>query len=368
LDNSTISLKQTAVPNAEGKTRVVILILTYNGRNYLEECLSSVVSAAVDNLDVIIVVFDNASTDDTASFVRSRFPMVAVLESERNLGFAGGYSRAWEEVDAIYEGIDYIYLLNQDTVVDPLYVTNAVKYLDGHPSAAAAQSLLLLHPETTLINTAGNQIHFLGFGLPGHYRESRDIPLESGVIGYASGASSLLRADYLRANGLFTAELFMYLEDTELGLAMHLQGSPPHFCCESVVYHKYTFASTVRCYKYLERNRWWLLFVFYRYRTLALLLPAFVVMEIGQCIYALKSGLLIQKLTAISSFLNPAFLKITRRRRAQIQAGRKVGDRKLLEAMIGAINSPHVDNFLLRHVGNPFLGLYFRLVKQIVRW
>jgi GT2 family glycosyltransferase len=347
---------------------VVVLVLTYNGRSYLEECLSSVVNADTEDLDVIVVVFDNASTDDTVDFVRARFPSVDVLTSEKNLGFAGGYTMAWTQVDSLYHGIDYVYLLNQDTIVDRSYLTTTVEYLSNQPTAAAVQSLLLLHPETSLINTAGNQIHFLGFGLPKHYRESRDIPLESGIIGYASGACSLLRATFLRANGLFTSELFMYLEDTELGLAMHLQDASPHVCCESVVYHKYTFASTVRCYRYLERNRWWLLLVFYRWRTLVLILPAVAVMEVGQCLYAYKSGLLRQKLTAIASFLNPKFLKMGFRRRATVQGNRRVGDRQLLNSMIGIIESPHLDNALLRRIGNPFLHSYFYCLKRIVRW
>jgi GT2 family glycosyltransferase len=151
--------------------------------------------------------------------------------------------------------------LNQDTIADPNFLTTAVDYLESHPNVGAVQSLLLLHPETELINTAGNRLHFLGFGLPGHYRKPRSETPQSGPIAYPSGAAVMIRTALLRELGLFHSDLFMYLEDAELGLKLHLADRPPHLCKSSVVFHKYQFRSTLASYGFLERNRLWLMAV-----------------------------------------------------------------------------------------------------------
>lgn len=382
-------------------TKVAILIVAYNGIRYLDDCLSSVFAAtrtlgdksspttecpAQDALsqdectdgngarktlngeiDLSVFVVDNASNDGTADWLRDRFPLVHVIESDENLGFAEGNNHLWRHVESIRYW-DYIYLLNQDTIVDRSFLTEAIDCMNRHPECGAVQSLLMLHPETDRINTSGNRLHYLGFGLPTRYREKAAGVLKDEIVDYPSGAAVLLRASFIREYGLFDRTLFMYLEDAELGWRCHLLGRPPRLCSASIVFHKYSFTSTMRSYQYLERNRWWLLATHYRLATLVVLLPAIIVMELGQILYAVPNGLLVGKWQAIKGFLSPGFFLPMLQSRRRIQSSRRVADREILRQWNDVINSPHLSGWIVRWIANPILTLWHRVTCFIVRW
>ena len=230
------------------------------------------------------------------------------------------------------------------------------------------QSLLMLHPETELINTAGNRLHFLGFGLPTYYRAREEDTPADGEIDYPSGAAVLIRVSSVRDDSVFDPNLFMYLEDAELGWAQHLVGRPPHRCVRSIVYHKYTYSTTMGSYFYLERNRWWLLSTHYRWGTILLLMPAIIAMEMGQVLFAIQNGVLPAKIKSICSFLSPRFVANTRAARRRIQHHRVISDRQILHRWSGTLDSPHLSGVLIRLFANPFFSVYHRAVCLIVWW
>lgn len=347
--------------------QIAVLIVTYNGRSYLEDLFKSLREAERRDFDLKIYVVDNASSDETCEVIRRDHPDVMLIKSAVNLGFAGGNNLGWQKIEEELPPCDYLYLLNQDTVVDRDFLVEAVTYLESNPKVGAAQSLLLLHPDTESINTAGNNLHFLGFGFPSFYLSPHACAPESGRIGYPSGAAVLVRADLLRKIGLFHSDLFMYLEDAELGLKLHLIGRPPHLCRSSIVYHKYKFSSTLANYRYLERNRWWLIAVHYRLSTLMLLLPALVLMELGQLGYAASQGLLAEKMRAAIEFFRPTFFWGVTRQRRRVQAMRVVGDSKLLAVMTGSIDSPHLQHWLVTKIANPIFNGYFGAMRILFR-
>ena len=355
---------------ANNSRKIAILIVAYNGINYLEDCLESVF-AAIDqhqsNVQAQVFVVDNASTDGSGDWVRKQYPQCDVSISKENLGFTGGNNLAWKKSQD-GDPFEFVYLLNQDTIVDKDFLVRAVEYLDNNATCGAVQSLILLHPETNLINTAGNQMHFLGFGLPGYYRQPREAAEQEGRIGFPSGAGVMIRSSILQETGLFADEMFLYLEDADLGLKLHLVGHPPHVCLTSLVFHKYEFSSTLFGYQFLERNRFWILFVYYRWMTLVLLLPAILIMELGQYVYALKNGMLSGKIRATLGWMNPTFASAMRKARHKIQKQRKISDRELLGRMMPAIVSPHLDNWLLTHLANPLFRFYHRMLMFVVRW
>ena len=147
------------------RTKVAILIVSYNGRQFLDDCLTSLRTASTGDIEAKVFIVDNASTDSTVEWLREKFPECSVTASPDNLGFAQGNNLAWEIASRADVGWDAVYLLNQDTVVDNSFLIHALDYLHNHEEAGAVQSLLMLHPDTHLINTSGNNLHFLGFGL-----------------------------------------------------------------------------------------------------------------------------------------------------------------------------------------------------------
>lgn len=101
--------------------RVSIVIVSYNGRQWLEPCLSSVLASSYRNVEVILV--DNASADDSVALVRERFPSIRVIVNSENLGFAEGSNVGIRA--ALAGSADYVVLLNPDTIVEP----SSLKYL-----------------------------------------------------------------------------------------------------------------------------------------------------------------------------------------------------------------------------------------------
>ena len=82
------------------KPKVALVILNWNGKHFLEEFLPSVISCSYANLEII--VGDNASTDDSISFLKSKYPSITIIENDKNYGFAEGYNRVLNRVNAEY--------------------------------------------------------------------------------------------------------------------------------------------------------------------------------------------------------------------------------------------------------------------------
>src|SRR5690606_14445669 len=111
---------------------VAVVILNWNGRYFLEKFLPSVYNSVYPN--VRFVDGDNGSDDDSGSFVTDNYPSVDVIRNDRNYGFAGGYNRVLEHVQA-----DYYVLLNSDVEVTPDWIGPVIEYLESNPDMAAAQ-------------------------------------------------------------------------------------------------------------------------------------------------------------------------------------------------------------------------------------
>ncbi|MHC4715519.1 MAG: glycosyltransferase family 2 protein [Planctomycetota bacterium] len=348
---------------------VAVLIVCYNGRRYLDDCLGSVLAAREPGIRAHVVVVDNASADGSAEHVAERFPRVELVRSDVNLGFAGGNNLGWEHIRRKWPDVDYLVLLNQDTLVEGGWLRPLADFLAGHPRAACAQPKLMMHPRTELFNTAGNHSHFLGFGFVGDCgvqdRGQLTAPKE---VAFASGAAMMIRADLLARTRLFEGAFFMYLEDAELCWRLGQAGYGSYVVPDSVVYHKYAFSEDLRHYYYLERNRWWLVGAYYRLPTLALLFPAAVVMELGQLVFSLLRGVGRAKLRSWAFFLTPSGLGLLLRRRREAARRRRVSDRQFTRTFCGSIDFPPLSGPLIRLVANPLLGAYWALARRVMFW
>ncbi len=359
---------------------VAVLIVCHNGLEVIPACIESLRRADYSEIECRIWILENASSDDSRQYLDDLFSPapddedalhIRIIKSDINRGFAGGNNLLWEYVNANQPELSYLYLLNQDTEVQADFLKRGLDYMEKHPAAGCAQSLLMLDPERERINTAGNISHYLGFGLPSHYREvlqeGHRAELD-GEIGYPSGASVLIDAALVRQVGLFQSEMFLYLEDADLGWKLRQLGRPPHTCADSIVYHKYRFHENFKFYELLERNRLWLLLVYYRIGTLVVLFPAIVFMELGQTLFAISKGLLAKKFAAYSFFLMPSNVQLIFRLRREAAARRRISDHEFLRGMSSQIDSPHLTSPLLKYIGSPVLQFYFWFSKKIIVW
>ena len=218
--------------------RTAVVILNWNGRQHLEQFLPSVVAHTPQR--VRIIVADNGSTDDSVAFLEQHYPVIEIIRLEQNYGFAEGYNRALEQVDA-----EFFILLNSDVEVTAGWVEPLVATLTNNRSVAAVAPKL---------RSYGNRDHFEYAGAAGGYIDVLGYPFCRGRIlstleqdngqydtaqevFWASGAAFCCRADVFRMLGGFDADFFAHMEEIDLCWRMQLQGYKIMVEPHSTVYH-----------------------------------------------------------------------------------------------------------------------------------
>jgi hypothetical protein len=133
-----------------------------------------------------------------------------------------------------------------------------------------------------------------------------------------------------------------------------------------VVYHKYEFAKSIKQYYFMERNRLIFLLTAYEIWTLFLILPMWMIMELGLLVFALFNGFWQEKIKVYGWFLETQNWRYLRRRRQQINQSRQKKDRDLIKYLSAKIEFQEIDNWVLREIGNPLLAGYWWLIKKII--
>jgi len=347
------------------QSRVLIVILVYNGADYIGDCLSSLAKIIYSKDSFEILVIDNASTDNSVAAIKRNFAEIKLIENEHNIGFAAGNNIGFKY--AADNGFDYVYLLNQDTVVEPDFLDRVVEVGRSDKKIAAVQSKLLLYNDKGKINSIGNEIHYLGFGFAGGH-QTADLELKPLEITYSSGSACLLDVSKLREVGYFNPEFFMYHEDMDLGWRIWLTGFKCMLAPKSVVYHKYEFSRSIKKYYFMERNRYLVLIQNYKLGTLLLIIPACLVMEAGLLLYSFVTGFWIQKFKAYSYFLNIKSWQKLFKARKFVQSKRKVGDKEIVKRFVGKIEFQDIDNPVLKYIANPVFNFYWQVIKNFIWW
>lgn len=345
--------------------KVLIVILVYNGAEYLRDCLSSLskISYPKDKLEVLII--DNASTDGSVDYIKNNWAEVRLIENQKNIGFAVGNNIGMQY--AIDNNFDYIYLLNQDTVVEHDFLNRVIEIGESDLKIGAVQSKLLLYHDKGKINSTGNEIHYLGFAFAGGY-QAPDRELTVREITYPSGASVLLKVEALKLVGLFNHEFFAYHEDTDLGWRLWLGGWKVMLAPKSVVYHKYEFSRSIKKFYYMERNRRLVIFQNYKCPTILFVLPACFLMNLAMFFYSFVGGWWQEEFRVIWYFLKPKSWAKLFKARKQVQKKRKVKDKDIIKRFVGKIEFQDLQNPLLKYIANPIFNFYWQLVKKIIWW
>lgn len=215
-----------------------IVILNWNGQQWLERFLPGVVAAT--GADAQVIVADNASTDGSVDWLRARFPAIRIIRNAENLGFAGGYNEALGQVDASL----YV-LLNSDVEVLPGWVTALRGYLERHPEMAACQPKVLSHAHRERFEHAGAAGGFIDRnGYPfcrgrifeiteedhGQYDDEQEVF-------WATGACLMIRSEAFHDAGGFDASLFAHMEEIDLCWRLRRQGWRIGYTAATKVYH-----------------------------------------------------------------------------------------------------------------------------------
>jgi len=245
------------------KLQTAVLVLNYNGREHLEDCLSSlaaipeVVPASAPSGEggppVEVWVVDNGSTDDSLLFVRERFPWVQVLAFEENLGFSEAYNRAVAQVAA-----EWVLFLNNDTRVAPDILQALEACRHRHPRACAFAAVLTSW-DGSQVDFLGGDTFFFGHAWQRHLGEplARHQPEEHKLLFGCAGALLFHRQTFLELGG-FDPDFFSFFEDVDLGWRANIAGHEVWLCPRARVFHKghgsWKAAMTPKKRLLLERN------------------------------------------------------------------------------------------------------------------
>ena len=219
--------------------RVAVIILNWNGEKLLREFLPSVVKNTNTDLGRVVVV-DNHSTDGSWICLEQEFPDVERVLFEDNFGFAGGYNRAIEMIEA-----EYVVLLNSDVEVAPGWLEPLVAVLDRDERVAAVQPKILAYRDKKKFEyagAAGGYIDYLGFpfcrGRVMDTTERDDGQYDDEVdVFWATGASLCIRRDVYRAAGGLGGGFFAHMEEIDLCWRLKNGGYTLKVVPSSVVYH-----------------------------------------------------------------------------------------------------------------------------------
>jgi len=334
---------------------VSIIFVNYNGREYLKDCLYSLEKQTFKDFEIIFV--DNASNDDSVEFVKRTYPKVKIIESEKNLGFAAGNNLGVRKAKG-----KYIFILNLDTELDKNCLKELVSYIKKNKDIIICPKILLFDKRDK-INTTGIAFHYLGFGWCDNLGKV-DNQFKEKEITFPSGSAFLINKKIYNIMKGFDEDYFFYYEDDDLGWRLRLRGYKIMLVPKARIYHKYSFSRHSKKFYFAERNRIITVLKNYHLKTLFLILPPFLLTEIGILFYSLTNGLFFSKLNSYYWILKNVD-KISEKRKA-IQKTRKVTDKEIVKYFFSKIMFKEVTSPLIEYILNPILNFYWKIIKAFI--
>lgn len=217
--------------------KLSVVIVNYNVRLLLEECIKSV-EKALDGIEGDIFVVDNNSSDGSVEYIRERFPKVHIIANKENLGFARANNQAIRMTDA-----EYILLLNPDTVVYENTLRGCLDFMDANPEAGGVGVRMLTRegkvaPESRRAVPTPWVAFLKMLGLTSRYYMSH-LPWDKpGRIEVVSGAFCMLRHKALDQIGLLDEDFFMYGEDIDLSYRLLKGGWQNWYLPYDIIHYK----------------------------------------------------------------------------------------------------------------------------------
>lgn len=242
-------------PNIRRHERVGALVVNWNRKKDTLECIDSLLGSTYPSL--VVYVVDNGSTDGSADTIAERYPIVRLIRSETNLGFAGGNNLGLERMMA--NGVDFAFLVNNDVVVAHDAVDWLMAGVHGYPGVGVLCPKVLLHSDPSTIWSAGGMLDpATGVATQRHYGEkSNGQSKVAAEVDYAVGCAMLVKMEAVRAAGLMDSRYFMYYEEADWCRRIREVGYTIMYVPLSEVRHKVELGDDSRndAPYYFARNR-----------------------------------------------------------------------------------------------------------------
>ena len=329
-----------------------VVVIAFGAEPGLEECLASI-AEQLESGDELVVV-DNGC-ERLAERVRDLGAVVRVVRPGGNTGFAGGANAG----AAAARGSVLVFV-NSDLRVRAGALRELRSVVDVDASAMAT-GCLRLGSDPTLINSAGNPVHFTGIAWAGAFGEPASRHAEPRPAASASGGFMALHRSRWDALGGFNTDYFMYHEDVELSLRHWMTGGHVVFVPEAVAEHDYEFGRNPRKLFNLERNRLLTVATVYPRTVLLRILPVMVPMEVGLTLFASGQGWGSQKIQSYWWLVRHA--SGVRRRRRAVQRSFTEPPARLMSLLTSRIDPAGFGAVPGLPAMNAALALYWRIVS-----
>lgn len=190
--------------------KVFIIVLNYNGGDFLKRNISSLFR--LNYLDFSVVLVDNNSSDNSLESVRRSFSKITIIKNSENLGFSAGNNIGIEY--ALEHGADYVWLLNNDTEVLENSLAELISLMEKNKNVGIA-SPVITEKDGSRIWFAGGKINWLRMKTSHRNKKIKADCLNSG---YISGCAMLVSAEVFKKIGLLDEDYFLYWEDADLSV------------------------------------------------------------------------------------------------------------------------------------------------------
>ncbi|MFQ5864019.1 MAG: glycosyltransferase family 2 protein [bacterium] len=220
---------------------VHVIILNWNGKHDTLECLRSLEKVAYPNFRICLV--DNASSDGTIEAVREHFPDVKIIINSENLRFARGNNIGLQH--ALEHGADYVLLLNNDTIVDPLLLQELVNVAESNANIGMVGPKIYHYDQPNLIWSAGGDISFWQGKIAHRGLRKVDAPKYNRIseVDYLTACALLIRKEVIQKVGLLDPSYFMYTEDADWCERTRRAGYKLFYVPSAKVWHKISATS-----------------------------------------------------------------------------------------------------------------------------
>lgn len=330
------------IPNKPLPT-VSVVILNWNGKEFLARCLEAVYSQNYQDFEVILI--DNASKDGSIEEVEIRWPEVRVIRLERNIGFAAANNLGAR----LAEG-RWLALLNNDAFPDPEWLGTLIGATQRYPEYTFLGSRLLQDRDRNVLDGTGDVYHISGLAWRRNYNQPvGEAGNDTEEIFSPCAAAALYSLEIFRQVGGFEEDFFSYHEDVDLSFRLHLQGHRCLYVPQAVVAHVGSASTGKRsdfAVYHGHRNLVWSYFqnmpatLFWKY------LPAHLIANLIFLIYYSIRGqgkaIWRAKMDALSGIPNAL------RKRRQIQANLKVGTAEISRLLEHGWLKPYLFRFRAR--------------------
>lgn len=322
---------------------VAVLILNWNGRRFLPECLGGLRQQTYKEFSVILI--DNGSNDGSIDFVHKNFPEVKTIALPRNIGFAAANNIALKTIES-----KYVALLNNDAVPDPCWLTFLVEALEACPEAGSGASKILFYDNNGVIDRAGDAYTRAGAGfLRGRGESAANFNIKEWIFGACAGAT-LYRTSMLREIGCFDKDFFLLYEDVDLSFRAQLKGYKCVYVPEAIVYHRTSssivYDSSISVY-YSHRNLEWVYIKNMPYKLILTTIWLHFLYDIAAFAYFLVNGRAREFLKAKGDAIKGANNMLKKRK--QIQRNIRVDDRYIWNLLDRELFLPRLKRRLSNH-------------------